>query len=93
MTPALEHMFFPSFMFHPSHDQLILMSQLIPFLWFLLPLVILDLGLRGWSMWRAARINKPIWFVALLVINSLGILPAIFLLITMKNYPNMKQIS
>jgi methionyl-tRNA synthetase len=50
-------------------------------LWgFLFPLMILDLVLKGISLWRSARNKQNIWFIALLLVNSLGILPAIYLL-------------
>lgn len=62
------------------------MSYGAPFMGLLIPLVLLDLGLKGWGMWRAARMGKNVWFVALLVVNSLGILPAIFLLLTKDEY-------
>ena len=52
-------------------------------------LALVDLGLKGWGMWRAAKMNKQGWFIALLLINSLGILPAIFLLITKDEYEKM----
>lgn len=47
----------------------------------LIPLAILDLVLRGYALWRSARSGQNVWFVALLIVNSLGILPAIYLLI------------
>ena len=49
-------------------------------------LVFVDLVLKGWGMWRAARMGKKIWFVTLLIVNSLGIMPVIFLLLTKKEY-------
>lgn len=49
-------------------------------------LVLLDTGLKGWGMWRAARMEKKSWFIALLLINSMGILPLIFLLMTREEY-------
>lgn len=58
----------------------------MPFMGLLLPLVFLDVTLKGWGMWRAARMSKNIWFIALLLVNSLGILPAIFLLLTKEEY-------
>lgn len=61
-------------------------SQYAPYVWLLLPLAIIDLALKGWGMWRAAKMNKNIWFIALLLVNSMGILPAIFLLITKREY-------
>lgn len=49
-------------------------------------LVLLDTALKGWAMWRAARLEKKSWFIALLIINSMGILPLIFLLMTREEY-------
>jgi len=45
----------------------------------LIPLAILDLTLRGFALWRSAKKNQNIWFVALLIVNSMGILPLIYL--------------
>lgn len=44
------------------------------------PLVILDLVLRGFALYRSARNKQKVWFIALLLVNSVGILPAIYLL-------------
>jgi hypothetical protein len=60
--------------------------QIMPFVGLLLPLILLDIGLKAWGMWRAARMGKNIWFIALLLVNSLGILPAVFLLLTKEEY-------
>jgi len=49
-------------------------------------IAIVDAILKGWALWRAARMTKLTWFIALLIINSAGILPAIFLIITNKEY-------
>lgn len=46
----------------------------------ILPFALLDLVLRGLALWRSARKNEQWWFIALLIINSLGILPGIYLL-------------
>lgn len=48
--------------------------------WFFL-LIGIDLILRGFALWRSSRKDQKIWFIALLVVNSLGILPLIYLLI------------
>lgn len=52
----------------------------------LIGLALFDFAVKGWAMWRAARMNKRAWFVALLLINSLGILPILFLLMTNAEY-------
>ncbi len=54
----------------------------------LLPLVVWDLAWRGLAMWRAGRANQPKWFMALLIVNSLGLLPIIYLLLSRKNSGN-----
>lgn len=41
-----------------------------------------DLFWKGLALWRAARRGSKIWFVVLLVVNSAGILPIIYLMIT-----------
>jgi len=56
-------------------------------LWFLkpgvvewiMPLMILDVVLKGFALWQAAKRKQLYWFIALLVVNSLGILPGIYL--------------
>lgn len=44
-------------------------------------LLLADLVLRGLALYRSARKDQKIWFVALLLVNSLGILPLIYLLL------------
>ncbi|MBI4157633.1 hypothetical protein HY502_02190 [Candidatus Woesebacteria bacterium] len=52
----------------------------------IIPLAILDFVLKAFSLWRSARREEKVWFIALLVVNSLGILPAIYLL----THPDVK---
>jgi hypothetical protein len=46
----------------------------------LLFLVVWDLAWKGVALWKAGRNDDLGWFIALLVINSAGILPIIYLL-------------
>lgn len=46
----------------------------------ILPLVVLDIILKGITLWKTARNSQKGWFIALLVVNSAGILPIIYLL-------------
>jgi len=52
---------------------------------FLLPLILLlvvwELIWKGMALWKSARLGQTAWFVALLLINSAGILPIIYLLV------------
>lgn len=43
-------------------------------------LAIWELTWKGIALWRAGRNNQLGWFIALLVINTAGILPIIYLL-------------
>jgi hypothetical protein len=48
-----------------------------------LPAVIVwDLVWRGLALWRAARRSQTVWFVVLMILNTAGILPIIYLLLT-----------
>lgn len=52
-----------------------------PALFTLLALIfVLDIILRALSLWRAARASQTAWFIALLILNTAGILPLIYLL-------------
>lgn len=43
--------------------------------------ILIELILKGISLYKSAKRDQKVWFVALLIINSLGILPAIYLLL------------
>ena len=50
--------------------------------------IIWTLAWKGMALWRAARKGETAWFVALLVINTLGILEIIYLYVF--STPEMK---
>jgi len=52
----------------------------------LMGIAIVELVLKGFALWRSARLKQVYWFVAILIINSAGILPIIYLLICRKKY-------
>ena len=41
--------------------------------------VVWDMPWKGVALWRAGRNGHLIWFIALLVVNTLGILPIIYI--------------
>lgn len=45
-------------------------------------LVIWDMIWRGFALWKAARNNQNRWFIGLLIVNSVGLLPILYLLIS-----------
>ncbi len=54
------------------------------FLPLIVSFVFVDLILRGVALWKSARFSQKGWFIALLIVNSLGILPVIYLLFFQK---------
>lgn len=45
-------------------------------------LAVWELIWKGLALWRAARHHQQAWFIVILVINSAGLLPIIYLLLT-----------
>jgi methionyl-tRNA synthetase len=46
--------------------------------------LIWSLAWKGWALWLAARRGEKIWFVALLVVNTVGILDIIYIFLVAK---------
>ncbi len=57
----------------------------------LIPLMIWELVWKGLGLWRAGRNNQPGWFILILILNTAGILPIIYLLCCRKK--NMPSVS
>ena len=51
----------------------------LSFLIFLAVAMIWELIWKGIALWKAARNNDNIWFIFILVLNTLGILPIIYI--------------
>ncbi|RJQ22449.1 hypothetical protein C4580_00135 [Candidatus Woesearchaeota archaeon] len=50
----------------------------------LIPLIIWELIWKGIALWKCGRNNQLVWFVVILLINSLGIVPIVYLLFFQK---------
>lgn len=37
---------------------------------------------KGLALWHAGRLNQKVWFIILLIVNTVGILEIIYLLVT-----------
>ena len=46
----------------------------------LIPLMLWELVWKGIALWKAGRNNQLIWFVCILLLNTLGILPIVYLI-------------
>lgn len=50
--------------------------------WFAITLLgVWALAWKGTALWKASRLNQPWWFVALLVINTMGLLEILYLFV------------
>ena len=41
---------------------------------------------KGLALWRSARLSQRNWFIAILIINTLGILEIVYLFFVSKHY-------
>lgn len=47
--------------------------------WYFLPVLIWTLVWKGIALWKSARLGEKWWFIALLAINTAGILEIIYI--------------
>jgi len=63
----------------------------------ILIIVAVELVLKGIALWKAARLDQTAWFVILLIVNTAGILPLIYIFAVAKprekNLPSRAGIS
>ncbi len=46
----------------------------------ILLIIVLEVVLKGVGLYRSARNGQKYWFVAILIINTLGVLPLVYLI-------------
>ena len=49
-----------------------------------LPLLVWVIFWKGWALWRAARNGAQVWFIVLLIVNTVGILEILYLFVFSK---------
>ena len=49
-----------------------------------LPLIIWETIWKAFGLWHSARDNNRIWFILILILNTLGILPIIYIFLIRK---------
>ena len=59
--------------------------------WVIIIASIWTIAWTGLALWKAARLNNQIWFVVLLVVNTLGILEILYLFIFSKRQPRTSK--
>ena len=56
-------------------------EMMVPFLPFIIFFVLWEVIWKLLAMWRAAQNKQPGWFICLALINTMGILPILYLLL------------
>ncbi|MFQ6122316.1 MAG: DUF5652 family protein [Dehalococcoidales bacterium] len=52
----------------------------LPLLWLIIPLVVVwSMAWKGIALWRAGRNGHLVWFIVLFIVNTMGILPIIYI--------------
>ena len=64
-------------MYGPGYETMV--QYPITFMLLLLFIAVWELAWKGKGLWKAAQKKHLGWFVAILIINSLGLLPIIYL--------------
>lgn len=60
--------------------------------WILAILFAWTLPWKGWALWRAARKEHKIWFVALLLVQTLGILDILYIFVFNRKINNESRL-
>ena len=59
-------------------------GMVFPFVFFFLPFLILlgvwTVAIKGYALWHAAKNGQKEWFIALLILNTIGILELMYLI-------------
>jgi len=59
----------------------------------LVPVLIWSLFWKGWALWKAAKQDSKPWFIALLLINTMGILDILYIYFFGKEVKEIKKSS
>lgn len=60
-------------------------QELQTMLTWLIPVLIWDLIWKGIALWKAGKNNQLHWFIAILILNTAGILPIVYIKFFQKN--------
>jgi methionyl-tRNA synthetase len=52
--------------------------------WGIFPVLLWSLAWKAWALWLAARRGETVWFIALLFINTLGLLEIFYIFVIAK---------
>ncbi len=61
--------------------------------WIILPILIWSLFWKGCALWIASKNNQKVWFLVLLVVNTVGILEIVYIFyVTKKKWADIQEI-
>ena len=49
--------------------------------WLILTIAVWEVIWKGFALWKSAKLNSPVWFIVILVTNTIGILPILYLFV------------
>lgn len=52
---------------------------------FIIILIIWEIVWKGIALWKAARQNQLYWFIAIIILNTVGILPILYIVFFQKD--------
>ncbi len=55
----------------------------------LVPLILWSAIWKGIALWKAARRDQLGWYIALLIINTVGVLPIIYIFLVAPRHPRL----
>ena len=73
-------------------EQILIEQFLLENQWILWLIILWTLPWKGVSLWKATKNNHKVWFVALLVLNTLAILEILYIFIFSKKKQPKEQI-
>jgi len=60
-------------------------------IWWIAVLALWELAWKGWAIWIAARQGSKVWFLALFLISSSGLLPILYIFVFSKEARKARQ--
>ncbi len=54
-----------------------------------IPLVVWSILWKGIALWKAARRDQLGWYIALLILNTVGVLPIIYIFLVAPRHPEL----
>lgn len=58
---------------------------------FFVPLMLWSVAWKGWALWKAAHNESKVWFIILLLVNTIGILDILYIFVLSKGKSSPKK--